>query len=291
MYNEDNDDLVQPTLGFSDAEMLQRQNALASVRTLEDWYRMYPQHQSRWAKRGNDKVAQTYAHASALLNGVPANTGKVMTSRYDGRCADCGGWIAAGDTIRYDGKAHHYPECTQETALDPMADWDDEAQNWATQAQPRVTNSPAPRTDVSHTEATPGTTTARAVPDGKYTLQFEDGHRHTFKINTQKTDASFAAGKRVVKYLSGSDNAFESSYTGFAFLNDDGTLQVWSRFKNDSQLVKDAMVLCDSSLAKEAGLRYSLESTCCFLCGHELTVTESILEGVGPVCAKRLAAM
>jgi hypothetical protein len=32
---------------------------------------------------------------------------KLMQARYDARCVDCGGYIQAGDTIKWDGKVHH----------------------------------------------------------------------------------------------------------------------------------------------------------------------------------------
>lgn len=36
-----------------------------------------------------------------------APKGKVMAARFAGRCADCGEAIAKGESIRFDGKAHH----------------------------------------------------------------------------------------------------------------------------------------------------------------------------------------
>lgn len=271
MYNDDD---RQPTLGYSDTEMLQRQEALRQVHSIEDWYRLYPQHAGRRFDRRppNDKVATTILSATALANGQPAprpaGSGKVMTSRYNGKCADCGGFLPEGSTIRYDGKAHHYPECPEQS--EPVSE-------------------PEPEESISPTASSEPTSSSASIPDGKFTLEFEDGHHRTFRVITQKADASFAPGKRVVKYLSGSDNEFESSYTGFAFL-EGNTIKLWSRFRSDSALANDAQALTNADRAKELGLKYALASGNCWRCGHTLTVPASIHAGVGPDCAKKLAA-
>lgn len=126
--------------------------------------------------------------------------------------------------------------------------------------------------------------------NGKYTVQNRvTGEHRTFQIKTQKEDASFAPGKRILSLLTGSNN--ESDYTGFAFVTEEG-INVWSS-KRGGDFDKYANLLW--SLTQDGGLsvfatRYSLMvEGRCIVCNRALTTPESILTGIGPVCDGRKA--
>ncbi len=126
------------------------------------------------------------------------------------------------------------------------------------------------------------------LPDGTYTVVFEEGNHRTLKIATAP-ESSKLAGKRIISYLSGSDNADWRSYTGFGFINDtdDGdecSFFIWSKFRIGKGLLTEAVevLLGDPKAAAKA---YGMESGRCCVCGRLLTVPESIEAGIGPVCA------
>lgn len=240
-------------------------------------------------------IARPVQHTSHT---APASDGKVMTARFSGRCATCGGWIvgadrsATPDTIRFNGKAHHYPTCTQEVKPDPMEGWDEQAQTWG---EDRMSDRSIARemdNDVAQLiadAAKPQLETAPVAPaseprEGTFTVVLANGERRTLKIRRQPADRDFMPGKLIVSYLSGSDN--ESAYTRFAHISD-GRLFTWKRFKQESVLVLAANVLLDPESAANAGLAYAMESGRCCICGRKLTVPASISMGMGPECASR----
>ena len=120
----------------------------------------------------------------------------------------------------------------------------------------------------------------KTVANAIYTAVF-DGTRVTVKITKH-----WEAGKteQVCKFLSGSDN--DSDYTGFAFLRG-STLQMWSRFKDNTRLARAMeVILGDPDASGEA---YAIESNRCFRCNRTLTVPSSIHRGLGPECASLYA--
>ena len=129
---------------------------------------------------------------------------------------------------------------------------------------------------------------ASRIFNGKYTVQNRlTGEHRTFQIRTQKEDATFAPGKRILSLLTGSNN--ESDYTGFAFVTEEG-VNVWSS-KRGGDYEKYAALLW--SLTQDGGLsvyaaRYSLMvEGRCIVCNRALTTPESIRTGIGPVCDGR----
>lgn len=67
------------------------------------------------------------------------------------------------------------------------------------------------------------------VPNGRCTIEStRTGEHRTFRIWTQAADAEFAPGKRVVALLTGSQNDDPDDYTGFAFIDEQGRLPVFS---------------------------------------------------------------
>lgn len=134
---------------------------------------------------------------------------------------------------------------------------------------------------------------APAVPvvfeDGLYTLLRTDGSYFTFKLRTQGPDESFAPGKTVAYYLSGSDN--ENSYTGFAFVSLSGTVNMYKKFQSGTLAAAGAelQVLFQSPKELEAaGLLYAERSGRCRRCNRMLTVPISLAAGYGPECRRAL---
>ena len=64
-----------------------------------------------------------------------------------------------------------------------------------------------------------------ATFNGIYTVtNKETGEHRTFAVRTQKEDAKFAPGERIVALLTGPNN--EDDYTGFGFVTPAGII-VW----------------------------------------------------------------
>jgi hypothetical protein len=133
------------------------------------------------------------------------------------------------------------------------------------------------------------TATGLKIFNGFYTIHSRaTGEHRTFRLHTQADDAEFAAGKRILGLLTGSDN--ENDYTGFAFVDDQG-VRVWSKKRGDGLWEQYAEMLW--SLALDAGFspwakNYSLMlDGRCGRCNRRLTTPESIRTGIGPICAGR----
>ena len=111
------------------------------------------------------------------------------------------------------------------------------------------------------------------------------GQHRTFQIRTQREDAKFAPGKRVVALLTGPDN--QTDYQPFAFVDDNG-IYVWSSKRNDekaggSRWSKFADMLMYPAKYQEHGVEYLFE-TRCRKCNRPLTDPISIKLGIGPKC-------
>jgi len=118
------------------------------------------------------------------------------------------------------------------------------------------------------------------LPDGLYTVEVGSEHR-TFQVKTQKPDAQFAPGQRILSVLSGPDNTHD--YLGIAFVSTDGHgvhhLRPWKRFHDAAEVTKVAAqrLLEDPRAALTAGR--------CFRCQRPLTTPESLARGMGDHCA------
>lgn len=149
---------------------------------------------------------------------------------------------------------------------------------WAVEAAPAPIV-PAP--------ASSGSTPAgRAIPDGTYTVVHADGTHTTLRLQVT-TWGNFPAGTQTVSYLSGSDN--ESDYQGFAHLHE-GRARIWRRYQESAKLRAALDVLLGLADPSTAGLAYAIESGRCWRCNRLLTVEDSIIRGLGPVCAAKLDA-
>lgn len=134
-------------------------------------------------------------------------------------------------------------------------------------------------------------TTQRITPvlNGKYTIQNKDTGKHrTFRIKTQKTDAKFAPGARIVSVMTGTDN--QNHYTRFAFINDNG-IHLWGKYKGNPEFEGYKKMLWGMASDPDHPLHMSYtidESLNCVVCNRELTNPESIATGIGPVCGGRV---
>lgn len=126
------------------------------------------------------------------------------------------------------------------------------------------------------------------LPSGTYTLVKGSEHR-TFKIKDIEVERyDKPEGTRMLAFMSGPDN--ERSFAGFAWIWPDGGLQIWGRFRNDSDLARDAETLMgiDKEGARGAMEAYAIASGRCSICGQKLTVPASLHRGIGPICAENL---
>ncbi len=109
------------------------------------------------------------------------------------------------------------------------------------------------------------------------------GNHRTFRIRTQKKDATFAPGERIVSLLTGSDNI--TSYTQFGFVKPDGSVALWRKY-NTPHFQALVRVLRNPEHFIGLGCTYLYEGKC-RVCNAKLTTPNSIRDGVGPVCGGR----
>jgi hypothetical protein len=128
----------------------------------------------------------------------------------------------------------------------------------------------------------------RDVPQGTFTIVKKDGTYRTLQIEAAK----WCDNKIVASYLCGPDN--ELSYKGFAFIANNGRVSIWSKFKENSDLVADLTWLLEEGNLVEAhntfldnAEQYALRSGRCMRCCRKLTVPASLHRGLGPVCADK----
>jgi len=107
-------------------------------------------------------------------------------------------------------------------------------------------------------------------------------HR-TFRIRTQKEDAKFAPGERILSLLTGPDNT--SSYTQIGFVKDDGSVRLWRNYRTE-QYERLVRVLQNPAHYRSLGCVYHFEGRC-RRCNRALTTPESVRSGIGPVCDGR----
>jgi hypothetical protein len=145
---------------------------------------------------------------------------------------------------------------------------------------------PAPKATA---EAKPEIQPSATVADATYTVQTSETKWYTVKIETVETGKF--AGKRIASFLSGPDN--ETDFTGFAFVNEDGTVSTWKRFRTPEILpYQDALntVIGHPVAAADFREAYAKVSGRCARCGRKLTVPASLNRGLGPDCAEKMGA-
>ena len=133
------------------------------------------------------------------------------------------------------------------------------------------------------------------ISNGFLTVTNETSGQHrTFRVRTQKEDAKFAPGMRVVALLIGPDNT--SDYQGFGFVQDNGWITLWKRNRTPQyEGLAKAVRLASRALEKgeetfqTPKATYSVKlSKRCRVCNRQLTTPKSIETGLGPKCAIRL---
>jgi hypothetical protein len=117
--------------------------------------------------------------------------------------------------------------------------------------------------------------------NGTITVESPTGQHKTFDIRTQKPDANFAPGERVLALLAGPDNT--SDYQGIGFVKPGGRIVLWKRYRN-GDMPAVVKVLQHPEHYKKLGMKYHHEGRC-IRCNRKLTTPESIESGIGPVCA------
>lgn len=135
-------------------------------------------------------------------------------------------------------------------------------------------------------ESLPSTVQGEAVPDGTYTVVFNEESPHdriTLRFHSPRMGNW--KGKQLVDYLYGPNN--ESDYRRFANRTNDG-YRVWKKYRDEGSLVQGLkyMVGASGDFHAIAGHLFAMESSCCYRCGRKLTVPASIYRGLGPECAK-----
>ena len=101
-------------------------------------------------------------------------------------------------------------------------------------------------------------------------------------MRTQGDHARFAPGKRVVSVK---DSSADRGWRSFGFVNEDGAVVVWRKFRGTVYEVYGRMLTNPQSFT-DRGVTYNWEAKC-RKCNKELTTPESVASGIGPVCAKR----
>jgi hypothetical protein len=129
---------------------------------------------------------------------------------------------------------------------------------------------------------------AQSLYNGYYTVVSELGNL-TFKVRDDEwtwMSSKPAAGTRWIGFLTGSENENDSNYKGCGFVRPDGTVSVWSKFRNDGRIVAAINILLGN--VSEAGKNYALETLRCSRCNRLLSREDSILaaqvDGLGPDC-------
>lgn len=137
-------------------------------------------------------------------------------------------------------------------------------------------------------EVTPAPVATGSLPNGTYTIAFTDGSHRTIRLVEDWRDDA-PDGSQVAQLLTGPDNT--NDFAGVAFVMG-REARVWKRFKDAVELraALDVLMACDLEGAKELGEAYALVSGRCWRCNRTLTTPESIRNGIGPECARKLAA-
>lgn len=110
------------------------------------------------------------------------------------------------------------------------------------------------------------------------------GNHRTFLIKTQKKDAKFMPGERIIHLLTGSDNT--KDYTSFGILKDDKVV-LWKRYRNSDVYLWYKKFFENFDRMQEK-LEINFEGKC-RVCNRPLTTPDSVSSGIGPICSKKAA--
>jgi hypothetical protein len=126
-----------------------------------------------------------------------------------------------------------------------------------------------------------------AIFNGSHTIKNrETGDYRTFRIHTVQRGP--LKEKRILSLLTGPDNNHD--YKSFAFVNDDGRIHVWQKYRGQGNWNAYAhmirMIVVEEDPQWVEKYDHLLEGRCA-RCNRKLTVPESIESGYGPECIKR----
>ena len=120
------------------------------------------------------------------------------------------------------------------------------------------------------------------VPNGIFTL-FRGDEWRTFKIRSQKADARFKPGERILYALCGPRNM--DDYRGIGTIDERG-LVIWFKWRGTPTAAFAQMFW--ERMAEDKHLEWSVEEArTCLVCNRLLTTPASVLSGIGPECADR----
>ena len=112
-------------------------------------------------------------------------------------------------------------------------------------------------------------------------LSLRTGEHRTFRIRTQKEDAKFMPGKRIVSILAGPDN--ENDYWAIGVMGDNGQIHLWKKHQSEKfyQWVALALMHPERFLDR---VEFSFDGRC-RRCNRLLTTPKSVSNGIGERCA------
>jgi hypothetical protein len=131
------------------------------------------------------------------------------------------------------------------------------------------------------------------VKRGRYTIILgdkPDGSHDTITIRLEnaKQNPRFPRpqGSQIASFLANADYDGVSGYCGFATVVGEA-IDVWPKTNPNGRPMQALSILLHGGLeaSRKAGEKYALESKNCYVCGKPLVVEDSILSGIGPICA------
>lgn len=124
-----------------------------------------------------------------------------------------------------------------------------------------------------------------AKHNGMLSIQsMRTGDWRTFKISTKARGN--LKGKRILSLLTGPNREDWTNWLGFAFVNEDGTIKLWGKFRDSGMHAIFADMVARPK-AWESKAVYRIEGRC-RRCNRPLTVPESVDSGLGPECRKKI---
>jgi hypothetical protein len=121
---------------------------------------------------------------------------------------------------------------------------------------------------------------AKLAP-GFYTICYPSGDYRTIRVKIVKDGP--LQGKVILSFKE------MGSYVGFGFLNPDGSVKFWKRFKQNNSEVRLQRIRLAIRIIVRApephALIFAEKERCCSRCGRKLTVPASLYRGRGPECA------
>jgi len=121
--------------------------------------------------------------------------------------------------------------------------------------------------------------------NGFFTIKNPVSGKHkSFRVKTQRDNAKFAPGRRVVSIKELSSNG--KAYMPFGFINSDGSIFIWGRFDNKEFKSYSNMLTNPNHFIEKYELEYTVAGMC-RRCNKKLTDPASIKSGIGPICGKK----